>query len=620
MSAPVILDLSELAQASSSEIGSLGVKLAKLNQLAVPLPKTLIIPHSTWEKLGTDWQIKDKLKQICQRIDEHDPAERYRAKKEIARYFSKQVFPDWLSQSLFKLYHSELKRGLVRLLPGSANNSLDVSHFEHIQGDANLFESLKNYWLHWLEHRLDFTDAIESLNLIPTAVIIQEQALALASGQCFTCHPHSGNKSQIFIQAIKGAPAPELFEDQADQYVVDIRTWNVVFRQVNTQLRYFQRTSDQLESRPLDYQSQLTPNLTDEQCVQLAHLATHLKQQHLSHFRLDWELTPNGFVVTNQEQVELLTNQATNNRQRTVTKIMFIAGNPHQTNQSLPSSADGIGLFQSHYAYLDFGIHPQHICRSHHREVLIRHLVSAVYQFHQLLPHQPIIYQSLSLNSKQMSKMQYGAPYEQTEPNPHLGMRGGIKYLVEPELFELDLAVISNLLRQTNIKLGLQLPMVRSPQELSMLIDRVYEAGLSRFPEFELWWQLDTPDNILNLSAYPTHHLTGLSINAEQLQTLVYGVDPDNHYLADRYAFDYQSLRELMHLAAKFKADSDELSFTNQRLKLRLQLTSFNRELVEEAINFGYDGITVLPQAYSIVKATVLDAEQRKFANNTGVY
>jgi len=618
MSAPVILELNELRKTSSSEVGTLGTELAKLNQLAVPLPKSLIIPRLTLEKLSDDLQIAINVKNICQNINWSDPANRYHAKQAIANQVFNREFPNWFSQKLYNLYHSQLKRGLVRILPGSKESSLDVTRFEHIQGDSNLFESLKQYWLHWLEHEIDLASSVEELHIIPTAIIMQEQSLALVSGKCYSYHPQSGNKSQIFISAIKGAPASELFEDHADQYVVDVRTDNVVFREVKTQTRYFQRSRDQLISRPLDHQAQLSPNLTDEQCVQLAKIVLHLKHQQLSHFKLDWELTHNGFIITQYDQDDISKEPQTI-QQKTITKIYLAIGNPHQIN-SLPDTADGIGVFDSQYAYLDFGIHPQQICHSRIRETLIKHLVASVKQFHESMPHRPIVYQTMSLNSRVMSKMRYGAQHEQAEPNPSLGMRGGMKYLVEPALFELDLEVIKALLNQTNIILGLQLTMIRSPQELSLLIDRIYEAGLSHFPTFELWWQLDTPDNILNLAAYPTHHLTGLAINIEELQTLVYGVDQSNHYLFDRYSFDDQSLTKLMGLAAKFKANSDELSFTNQHLQLRLQLSRFNRQLVEEAVDFGYDGITISPPAFSIAKTTVIEAERKKFKNHWESY
>lgn len=610
MSANVVIPLSECARFSPDVVGSRSVKLAKYDALAIPLPLTIVIPVTTLQKLVQENNLADFFTKKQLHEQWSNPSSRHAVKQQLKRLIIDQPLPDWFTEPILLHYHKSFERGFVRLFPGDVVSTIDPTRFEHIQGDANLFESLKEFWAHWVEATLEIDHTFHYSALLPGTIVIQAQGQPLASGIAFTRHPDSGNKTQVLILAHKGAPDQELLASQADHFSVDVRTWNVVFRQVNAQTRMLQRTTDQLNTLPVPFADQLKPTLNDAECLELAQLVNQFKQHSFAHHTIQWEQDANGFVFTDfiPEQDAAKKQRAA---QRTLTKLYISAGNPYKAPQST-MNIDGVGVLRSEYTYAQFGVHPAHIVHSRQREVLERALVACITQYQSAVTHQRVIFRSQNFNSKESLQLQYGNSYEPVEDNPYLGYRGGLKLISQPDLLRLELSVLQTALKNTAGTIGYMLSFVRTPQELGGLIHHIEGAGLFQNPQFELWMQLNTPENILGFLAYPTNKLTGVSLNVRTLQALLHGIDPDNPEVFERYSLDTTLLEQTMELLSEHRTHLNTLRETNIPLQLNIHLEDFSRDLVAAAVKLRYDGVVVKPRSVEIARGVIVEEEEKK--------
>lgn len=611
MAAHVVIPLAEFSRYSDAVIGTRGVKLGQYDSWALPLPITVAIPQTAFAQLVAQSGLLEQITQV-RHLSSGDAAARQAAKKQVRALIQAQRLPEWFTQPLLEVYNSEFQRSFIRLLPGEHSSLVDTTRFEHIQGDANFFESLLEFWATWAEHQIDLNHAINKASITPNAVIIQEQTQAQAAGWAYTQHPSHGTKTQIFIQAIKGCPDAEILDTQADSFAVDIRSWNVVFKNVQAQTRAVYRTSDQLETQPVSFNQQLRPTLTELECMKLAQYVRQLKHHSFGHHQVAWELTAKGFMFTAVEPLEDPRQNGTLPRQvKTFTKLYISAGNPHRANMVTSASPDGIGVLRSEFIYAQFGIHPAHIVHSRQREVLERQLAQAVTAYQAAVSFQRVIFRSQNLHSQENMALSNAYSHEPEEINPYLGFRGGLKLVTYPELLRIETNALQQALARQAGTLGYMLSFVRTPQELSTLIHHIEKAGLTQRAHFETWWQLNTPENILNLKAYPLHKLAGISVNIKTLQGLLHGVDPDNPEVYERYQLDTTVLSGLLEQIAATREDLQGLRPQGKPLLLHLHLEDFSRELVASAVKLRYDGVVVKPRALEMARVVVAEEEEQ---------
>lgn len=612
MAAQVVIPLSEFSRFSASMIGARAVQLGQYDSFAVPVPATIVIAQHTLAQVADEQKIFERIVKVLDTVHTRDATVRHLVKEHVSRVIKGIQLPAWFTEPLLQSYHTTFQRGFVRLLPGDIQTTLDLTLYEHIQGDANVFESLITFWADWVHHKLE-EGRLQRHTLAPGSIIIQEQFQAVASGFAYSKHPISELKTQVYMAALKGCPDQELLETQADEFAVDIRTWNVVFRNVSAQTRMIQRSSDDLENVPVPYVDQLRPTLSDLQCIRLAQLVNQFKLHTLGHHKLLWELTNKGFFFTGflpYSSPDGLAHARPANQARVLTKLYISAGNPHRAQALAASNHDGVGILRSEYTYAQFGLHPGHVLHSRQREVLERQLEETIESYRSAVSYQRVIFRSQNFTSQELRQLEYGNAHEQQEPNPFLGYRGGLKLCTQPELMKLELTALRRALEHHGGAIGYMLPFVRSPQELSVLVHHIESAGLLKHPQFEIWWQLNTPENILNFKAYPTHYLAGVSLNTTTIQALLNGLDPDNPDVFERYQLSTEALEHLMEHLAKNTKELLAVRPTDKPLLLNLHLENFSRELVATAVKLRYHGIVVKPRALEIARVCVQEQEE----------
>lgn len=169
-------------------------------------------------------------------------------------------------------------------------------------------------------------------------------------------------------------------------------------------------------------------------------------------------------------------------------------------------------------------------------------------------------------------------------------------------------------LDETKAITGCMLPFFRTPGELRTAIDKISDLGLLHQPNFKIWLQLNTPENILNLSAYPLEHVSAVSLNVRSLHGLILGVDPDNGELMMRYPLPSKILTQLIKQAKETLKTTKQL--TAHPTKLMIHMQRFEAQLATAAINLGVNGLIVKPQVARIAKDCIIDTETSQVTAN----
>jgi len=442
----------------------------------------------------------------------------------------------------------------------------------------------------------------------PSSIIFQSQTQAEASGFAYTLNPETGLRQHFYIAAIWGCPDTELMETAQDTYVVDNRSHAVIMRTVGSQPHYYRRKQDGVERVNIPLELQSKPVLPDELCAELSRILQRIKRQNIHHAKVFWELTPTGFEITEHTAFHETTERQPHRASQRATKVYITGGNPYKTRLDPLHQADGIGVLRSEYTYMTFGIHPMTAIKNRQRDALHQKLVSAIKTFKSVVHGKPVLFRSLFLTSKELLQLEYAGSQEPSEPNPFLGWRGGLRLTHQPQLLEFELDVVRAALEQTGSTVGYTIPFVRHPQELDRILLAIKQQGLRQHTGYQTWWQLNTPENLLSFSRYPTAEIDGIIIHQHTIQALLQGIDPTNPEITDRYSHDPDAFMQLLDSSIKEIQRMQQLR-PNRPLQVLLYLEQYEAELIAQAVRLRLDGVIVKPTALAITLESVAEYE-----------
>jgi pyruvate, water dikinase len=174
------------------------------------------------------------------------------------------------------------------------------------------------------------------------------------------------------------------------------------------------------------------------------------------------------------------------------------------------------------------GQHPYLWLTAQRQPQLLERLQANIEAFVAAFQPRPVFYRSLDLRSHECRALMGGRQWEPLETNPVLGLRGTFRYLVYPELFEVELAALAAVLQHQDSPLRLILPFVRSVEEFQFCRQRVEAAGLLAYPNFQLWIMAEVPAILFVLPDLVQAGVQGITIGGNDLTQLLLGVDRES--------------------------------------------------------------------------------------------
>ncbi|MGA2367927.1 MAG: phosphoenolpyruvate synthase [Dehalococcoidia bacterium] len=220
----------------------------------------------------------------------------------------------------------------------------------------------------------------------------------------------------------------------------------------------------------------------------------------------------------------------------TATKLYVNLAMPYEAERIAKEDVDGVGLLRAEFMVIDAcdGVHPRQLMEDGKSHQFIDSMVRNLRIFTRAFYPRPVIYRAIDFRTNEFRNLRGGDKFEPVEQNPMIGFRGCYRYVINPDLFELELKVLAKV-REQDKNLHLMIPFVRTLWEFKKCKQLIDKSELADDREMELWVMAEVPSVVYWLEDYVKAGISGVSIGSNDLTQLVLGVDRDSEVCAPLY-------------------------------------------------------------------------------------
>lgn len=290
---------------------------------------------------------------------------------------------------------------------------------------------------------------------------------------------------------------------------------------------------------------------------------------------------------------------------KTATKIYVNLAEPERAAEIAARDVDGIGLLRAEFMISELKLHPRYALEKGKKLEYIEKLRKSMEIFCKAFGERPVIYRANDFKTNEYKGLKGGDKYEQDEANPMIGFRGAMRYIKDPEVFEMELEAIKELRNKYGYKnLWLMIPFVRTTDELREIKHIINNAGLKRSSSFKLFMMVEIPSNVILIDKFIELGIDGVSIGTNDLTQLTLGVDRDNPVVQD--VFDERNEAVLWSLERVVRAC--------HKAKIACsvcgQAPSVYPEITRALVEYGVTSISVNPDMIEKTRTLVAGLEK----------
>lgn len=288
---------------------------------------------------------------------------------------------------------------------------------------------------------------------------------------------------------------------------------------------------------------------------------------------------------------------------KTKTKIYVNLGEVAAAKKVAKLPVDGVGLLRAEFMIAEIGLHPRYMLAKGQGRKFVKRLADGIRVFAQTFSPRPVIYRATDFKTNEYRNLKGGQRYEKTESNPMLGYRGAMRYIQEPDVFNLELEALKNV-RHYYKNVWLMIPFVRTTDEMRKVLLLLKKAGLKRSQNFKILAMCEVPSTVILADKFMDTGIDGFSIGSNDLTQLVLGLDRDNERLS--FEFDERdpavmwAIKRIIHLTHLKKG----------LVSICGQAPSRYPEYVKFLVKEGIDSISVNPDAVAETKKIVAKIEK----------
>lgn len=291
---------------------------------------------------------------------------------------------------------------------------------------------------------------------------------------------------------------------------------------------------------------------------------------------------------------------------KTATSLYVNLADPGQAKKIAKKNVDGIGLLRAEFMIAQIGVHPKKLLADKKGHVFINELAKGLLTFAKAFYPRPVIYRSTDFKTNEYSHLIGGRKFEPMENNPMLGFRGAYRYLIQPEVFELELEAIKKIREEKKLNnLHLMLPFVRTVKELKEVRKLVGINGLFKQTSFKIFMMAEIPSNAIMLPAFIKNGINGVSIGSNDLTQLTLGLDRDNQEIAPLFSENNPAvlwmIKRIIKIAEKYKITSSICG----------QAPSLYPDFTAKLVSWGITAISVSPDAIDQTREIIHEAEKK---------
>ncbi len=294
----------------------------------------------------------------------------------------------------------------------------------------------------------------------------------------------------------------------------------------------------------------------------------------------------------------------TTKQPKTKTKVYVNLAEAQLAKEVAKMDVDGVGLLRAEFMIADMGIHPREFIRQGNQKKFITTLTKDLEKFAAPFASRPVVYRATDFKTNEYRNLKGGSRYEPKEENPMIGYRGASRYIVDEEVFSMELQAIRNVWERGHQNLHLMIPFIRVPYELIQIKEIVRKFGLFEFPEFKLWIMVEVPSAMILLDELLSLGVDGVSIGTNDLTMMILGVDRDSEKIANIYDERSPAVRQsLIHIVETCKEHGVTCSICGQA-------ASDYPMLVKDLVDTGITSVSVNPDVVVKTRQMIDDLEK----------
>jgi pyruvate,water dikinase len=292
---------------------------------------------------------------------------------------------------------------------------------------------------------------------------------------------------------------------------------------------------------------------------------------------------------------------------KTATRVYVNLAEPEKARGVAAMNVDGVGLLRAEFMLAQIGDHPKKVIEEKKQKIFIEKMVADLKEFAQAFYPKPVIYRATDFKTNEYRNLRGGDRYEPNEPNPMLGFRGASRYVLQPDVFKMEMEAVKIVRNKYGLKnLHVMIPFVRTVKELIEVKSLMHTFGLPRSSNFKLWIMVEVPSTVILLEQFIEAGIDGVSIGNNDLTMMILGTDRDN----DTVATTYDELNPAVmwayeHVIKTCRRHGVTASMCGQA-------PSTYPDLVTKLVEWGITSISVSPDAVSRMRQIIYEAERKR--------
>lgn len=260
-----------------------------------------------------------------------------------------------------------------------------------------------------------------------------------------------------------------------------------------------------------------------------------------------------GDVLEGSQKIEQVSTKIPATEITTATKVYVNLSIPEIAKKvAEETNADGVGLLRAEHLMLSIGKHPRLLIEEGGSELMVETFAKGVGQVAEAFYPKPVVYRFLDFKPDEFLELPGGEKYERDHvgPNPMIGYRGEYRYVMEDDIFRLELRAIRKArenMGYTNI--WVMIPFVRTLGTFKKTLNIMKEEGLDHKIDktFQLWVMIEVPSAVFMIKELCEEGIDGVSFGTNDLTMLILGVDRNDRSVQDIY--DERNLSVLRAIA-----------------------------------------------------------------------
>ena len=299
---------------------------------------------------------------------------------------------------------------------------------------------------------------------------------------------------------------------------------------------------------------------------------------------------------------QAVASKKTHSTLKTKTKVYVNLAQPDLAEDIASRNVDGVGLLRAEFIMGQIGEHPRYMLKQGRSQEYIEKLYQGVNTIAKAFYPRPVVYRAADFKTNEYRNLKGGAEFEAVEENPMLGYRGAVRYVNEPDVFQMEIEAIKKV-RAQYPNLYVMIPFVRTVESMAECRAILQKQGLVGSKDFKLWMMAEVPANIFLMEKFINVGIDGISIGSNDLTQLILGTDRDSQKLAT--VFDERNEAVLMAL---------EMAVTTAKRKgitcsICGQGPSEYPELTKKLVQWGITSVSVSPDMIDVTREIIANIE-----------